>query len=162
MDKWLHTIAILWSKMAFFKRVWHIVEVLPHPWPSQGHWSLIRPLKWGIQCLPTPSGSKHAGHQSFKKFDVVLWFLTMHCGWWRKAWVMVINLEFQHESYFSHIYSWGLHGLMETFSTLKLRLWVRIPLQASFFLLKSQFLCKIRSNPVQKITNCAFLLSFAK
>ena len=31
-----------------------------------------------------------------------------------------------------------------------------------FFPLKSLFLCKIRSNPVQKITNCAFLLSFAK
>ncbi len=66
MDKWLHTIAILWSKMAFFRRACHIVEGLPLTWASQGHWSLIRPLKWGTQCLQTPSGSKLAGRQSWK------------------------------------------------------------------------------------------------
>ena len=32
VDKSLHTIAYLWSKMAFFKRVWYKVKVVPRLW----------------------------------------------------------------------------------------------------------------------------------
>ena len=52
--------------MDFFKWVWCKVKVVSRPWASEGHWSLIRPLKWGTNCIQTPSGSKLAGRQSLK------------------------------------------------------------------------------------------------
>ena len=60
------TVALLWSKMAKFKRAWHKVIVLPRPWAAGSTQPLIRPLKWGTLRVWTPSGSGMTSRQSWK------------------------------------------------------------------------------------------------
>ena len=43
-------------KMAFFKRAWHKVKVLPHLNPFKSMEPLIRAFKWGIVWVYTSSG----------------------------------------------------------------------------------------------------------
>lgn len=44
-------------KMAFFRRAWHKVKVLSHPWALGFKLALIRSLKWGTLRSRTPGGS---------------------------------------------------------------------------------------------------------
>ena len=59
-------IALLWSKIAFFKRAWRKVKVLSCPWALGSKLPLIRALKLGTLRLWTPTGFKMASRQSWK------------------------------------------------------------------------------------------------
>ena len=61
--------ALVWCKMAFFKRVWHKLKVLPHLNPSRFKEPLIRAFKWRIVWEYTKSefGDKIGQSWKFKK-----------------------------------------------------------------------------------------------
>ena len=64
--------AILWCKMAFFKRAWQKVKVLSCPWVLGSKSEMIRTLKWSTLGSRTPGGSRNTSRQSFIFFLPIL------------------------------------------------------------------------------------------
>ena len=51
-------LAISRSKMGLRNWAWQRVKVVSRPWAPRSTLALIRPFKWGTQCIWTPTGSK--------------------------------------------------------------------------------------------------------
>ena len=74
VEKTNQPLALVWCKMAFFKRAWHKVEVLPHFWHttnSRRHCHPDNNTKFHTMSLPTHYPMRRGGH-SMKKIFFIL------------------------------------------------------------------------------------------